>query len=62
MDNKKANAKLQKAINKKLDKAREYRHDAQRAENIGDKSLAAIFIGKARKEEAAALELKAQLK
>jgi hypothetical protein len=57
-----ANAKLQKAINKKLVEARDWREAARKAKRLGDHSLAAILEGKASKADADRLNLQSKMK
>lgn len=56
------NAKINKAINKKLLDAGEWRRDAREAKRLGDPALARILEEKARKADADILKLRMKLK
>lgn len=56
------NAKLQKAINKKLLDASNWRTQAREAKRLGDTGLAAILESKARKADADRLDLQKKMK
>lgn len=56
------NAKLQKAITKKLLEAAEWRKDAREAKRLGDHDLAEILEARAKKSDVDRMKLQQKLK